>query len=880
MGFITLAVILLGILLWRNNKKSTVLHDRINRLEIVVESLKNQLNYPGISELDNQEAENNQDTEVGSELNTPNEITAELGMSDSTNPNSEQSAPSYKPDHSSKTPEKQNQLIDHIKANWMLWLGGFCVAISGIFIAKYSIEQGLLSPSARITLGFITGIALIVCAEYLRRSKGSHPSFAALAGGGSITLYAITLSAFHFYSMFSPVTTFVLLAMIALGTMALSYWQGPALAAIGLLGAYTVPIFISDGRGAIHIAVIYALIITASGLYLLKFVYRKWLWVGILFGALSWWLISLGFADREILRGCYLAILAYFLLSIRESDWFLRTSYTLTNPTARSFFYSLPDSQVEGSRNLHEKQLRLGLLLIIAAYGISHLLYLDYSELIFAYTPLLFILLVAARTRQSLTVLPWVVLVTILIAILLNSLDPQQNNLLFGKLGHQHSLQLFKYSAVVMLISVVLGFVNFKQTPFKNSWASFITVGPLLLLTLSYYLTENILTQWQWITLYGALTCLFLFVAGLLESKAVSKDMTVWLVFAGHLAASIAAVMLTQDGHLTLAIALQLVSVAWIIKHFEVPELGWILKLIAMIVVARLTLNPWLVQYDMSTHWTLSTYGGSTLCAVIAAYFLKPYPSIKKWAEGAALHLLVLFLWAELRYWCNDGDIFAQKSSLIEITLSMILFTSVSIVYYIRSYASENLTTLYRIFSYLLLLLGVMSYLMILLLTLTQHSFVWSNIDQTPIWNQLLLCFGMPIILSLGVWKYHDKDLSTGALAGAAITAFIFINLQIKHLWNGSIRLYDGMQNGELYTYSIVWLLMSVGCILGGALKSNQAIYKAGLVLLGLVVAKLFIVDLSGLDGLLRIASFMGLGLSLLALYYLHQRIQNSLNKI
>jgi uncharacterized membrane protein len=42
--------------------------------------------------------------------------------------------------------------------------------------------------------------------------------------------------------------------------------------------------------------------------------------------------------------------------------------------------------------------------------------------------------------------------------------------------------------------------------------------------------------------------------------------------------------------------------------------------------------------------------------------------------------------------------------------------------------------------------------------------------------------------------------------------------------------------------------------------------------LLLVVVAKLFLADMAGLEGLWRVASFMGLGLSLLALAYLYQK--------
>ena len=79
--------------------------------------------------------------------------------------------------------------------------------------------------------------------------------------------------------------------------------------------------------------------------------------------------------------------------------------------------------------------------------------------------------------------------------------------------------------------------------------------------------------------------------------------------------------------------------------------------------------------------------------------------------------------------------------------------------------------------------------------------------------------------------------------------------------------------SGELYTYSVVWLSMAVVAMLLGSWRFGQRCYRAGLLLLGLVIAKLFLVDMSDLEGLLRVASFMGLGLSLLGVSYLHQRV-------
>jgi uncharacterized membrane protein len=99
----------------------------------------------------------------------------------------------------------------------MIWLGGISVALAGIFMVKYSIDVGLLGPKARVTLGILTGLVLHAAAEGLhRRTGGSNPVFAALAGGASITLYAALLAALHLYHLLDPRLVFVLLALVSL----------------------------------------------------------------------------------------------------------------------------------------------------------------------------------------------------------------------------------------------------------------------------------------------------------------------------------------------------------------------------------------------------------------------------------------------------------------------------------------------------------------------------------------------------------------------------------------------------------------------------------------------------------------------------------------
>jgi uncharacterized membrane protein len=64
------------------------------------------------------------------------------------------------------------------------------------------------------------------------------------------------------------------------------------------------------------------------------------------------------------------------------------------------------------------------------------------------------------------------------------------------------------------------------------------------------------------------------------------------------------------------------------------------------------------------------------------------------------------------------------------------------------------------------------------------------------------------------------------------------------------------------------------------SLRFGANVYWAGFGLMMIVIAKTFLFDMADLEGLLRVASFMGLGLSLLGLAYLYQRFNLSPKKV
>ena len=71
---------------------------------------------------------------------------------------------------------------------------------------------------------------------------------------------------------------------------------------------------------------------------------------------------------------------------------------------------------------------------------------------------------------------------------------------------------------------------------------------------------------------------------------------------------------------------------------------------------------------------------------------------------------------------------------------------------------------------------------------------------------------------------------------------------------------------------SILGIVLAIGFLLWGILRGLRDWRIASLAIMILAVAKVFLFDASGLDGLLRISSFVALGLSLIGIGWLYSR--------
>ncbi|MDB5981903.1 MAG: hypothetical protein JWQ69_2918 [Pseudomonas sp.] len=122
----------------------------------------------------------------------------------------------------------------------------------------------------------------------------------------------------------------------------------------------------------------------------------------------------------------------------------------------------------------------------------------------------------------------------------------------------------------------------------------------------------------------------------------------------------------------------------------------------------------------------------------------------------------------------------------------------------------------------------------------------------------------------LGIAPDHAQrvaQLIAGVCLFALVTATV---MRTAHHWIGvPYELDDLLASMRVQAaLSIVWTLMALALMVGGHLRGHREVWIAGAILIGVVVAKLFFVELSDRGGLERIVSFIGVGVLLLVVGY------------
>ena len=153
--------------------------------------------------------------------------------------------------------EPEKSFEERFGTRWVVWIGGLALALGGIFLVQYSIEAGLIGPRRapllrRAARGRADRRRRIHAASatsgerHCRRSGRAHPEHS--HRGRHHRRLCDDLRGLRALRFPRPGTAFLLLGVVALATLAAALLHGPALAALGLIGAFVTPVLVVARR--------------------------------------------------------------------------------------------------------------------------------------------------------------------------------------------------------------------------------------------------------------------------------------------------------------------------------------------------------------------------------------------------------------------------------------------------------------------------------------------------------------------------------------------------------------------------------------------------------------------------------------------------------
>lgn len=132
-------------------------------------------------------------------------------------------------------------------------------------------------------------------------------------------------------------------------------------------------------------------------------------------------------------------------------------------------------------------------------------------------------------------------------------------------------------------------------------------------------------------------------------------------------------------------------------------------------------------------------------------------------------------------------------------------------------------------------------------------------------------------LLMLGVWRHHASRILNHSLQPARIAVFALAawwanGLLLRTLAEiGDLRWqWDALWDSRLVqtSFAFAWTLAALAAMLFAVRRSSREVWFGGATLLGIVIAKLFLVDSARGGGLARAIAFIGVALLILAIGY------------
>ncbi len=769
-----------------------------------------------------------------------------------------------------RVPDPQPQEFERtFTTRWLVWLGAITLAIGGLFLARFAVENGILGPGPRMLLSGLFGLLLIGGGELLIRLGWRRPvGFitadqvpVALVAAGLSILFAATYASHVLHGLVGPGFAFAMLAAISLFGFPLALRHGPFVGLLAYAGGLLLPLLLRVGEPPrLGDAVWLALLMTAL--------------FGVVARLRSAWLLTVG----VLFHGLVTLFLCSQLKPYPQSgiDALVVLLLSLMPLVGFVILARFPWSAEQRWR---PPCLLAGVLASIhlATLSVAH----DYGLATWAGMLLLPALLAWLGQGDGSRRLLWPLAAATLVLLGSAAVLP-----LFGGTGDP--LALLVIILAFMMVSVV-GVLRSDRPMLPAlcgvAVAVFVALAPITLLQEGQRSALGLPWPLLALSILGMVLALPVvrdrFATRWTRQPAAAADaLTLYGAMALPLLAMSASHWL-DEALLTLVLALLVPLGVVLYRVLRAYSFLQAASLLAAVVGMRFLINPNVVDYALvgPVHWPLWSMGGSAL-AIYMASRIAEAPGAPEGQQRKALvdGLLILSLTLgvaaltlELRVW-SEGSLRGGDDGLLEVSLR-------SVAWMTTGFAAlmPGRRPWVRIFGGILSALALMQVIGMHLLLLNP---LWVDVPvgHWPVLNLLTLAYLLPALLLLYARRTvllrlpMDGRIFEGLIL---LLLLVYASLSVRQAFHGSIISIDQVgipADWELYCYSGLGVLAASLLILLGIRTGRAEVRNVAMVMLLLTVAKVFILDMSGLSGAPRILSFIGLGLSLIGVGWVYQR--------
>jgi uncharacterized membrane protein len=759
-----------------------------------------------------------------------------------------------------------------------VWIGAIALILAGVFLIKYSIDQGLLTPAIRVAVGIISGLILIAVGIYFRvyRQIANYiPISQAITGAGIAILYISIYAANQYFSLIPKDLAFLGLFMVTAIAVCLSLLHGLPIAILGMFSGYLTPALLKSNDPQASGLFLY---LTLINLGLTLIIHKK-----------KWWILN-----NFLITFSLIWVLFWLNSAPKNHGDFYWIVQLLVGMNIGILFYGQSDSKIKVLNwlKVSDDKIISGLISLVLSLVLTSglIAYYQFQMADWYFFALMTcgVIVLAVFKENEFGTIPYLTLIL--------------TNLMLAFWQAPDLGIRFQMTFMFAMIYVVSG--SFVQWSARDPriWAGLVAATLLSLYFLTYFHTYILIGSnsqnhfWSLIALtvstFLFFKIYFLYLSERPFVKLYRNQLLGIYIFTFTTFLTTGLMIEIPRDFLPVVIAVEMFVASLIYRKLSLGTMVWIARLLGGLFL--ILISPQIVMLiELTTYsileqrlnllvsipiaqWPLFQLGVPSACFFLTA---KQIEKSKNANTIIILELIAIGMTVLMVYYLNrhlfhsDMDILFAKASFTErgVTTNAIFVFGLLCFYLANSKSKRSfliagqaltLVALFRI-----LFFEFLKYNPVL---------VSQKVGSTFVLNSLIINFGLPVIWILILLRFISKkqsDLYGNYFYGLIhILVFTVISLNIKQYFHGSDLTAGAVSRLEIYTYSVAWLIHGILLIIAGTYFKNQPLRIASLFVIIISIAKVFIYDASELDGILRVLTFLGLGVSLIGLSWFYSR--------